>query len=836
MSDLDGGVPTVSNRFDRITGGHGKFVRSSNYVAIQMAILGGGGFLFWLIAANRFPVADVGRAAALVSITVFVNYLTGLGIPVTVTRFASGLSREHRAVFSWCVWVTTAASVVGTAVATVVSSNGFARELVDHGIVVGFVLMFLSVNSLSLITLVDYRHIALGRHRVVLLRAVVVTVGRVLAAVVIPWSAGPLWIWAAMTLPVSVALLVGAVTDRSGGTGSLDVRAVPEHPRRLIRFTLTNWVSLLLSQAPFFVLPLIVLASVSAVENANFYLVWTMAATAFLIPQITGRMLLQEAQDSDVSFRDQARFSLKFTTGVGVVLLALSVPTMLLIERVYGEAYSEAAQILPFLFVALLPFAVTMTVLNVARARERNRATVLVSLGLALCILIPAQLVVSGQGLRGVAAAWLLGHSLSAFLALIVIGPVSREPTETVRRSMTVVGGLLIIAAVAVPLVMLGPIGAGVALAAVAARKMGPKGLAPSVTAVLLGVAALATLLEGRLIATLGFAEDRPVAAAAAGIAMGMLAAWAFLGLSDQAVAVSAATSVRGLEVEAEAGPEQKPGADLPADPAVEPALEAVSWPAAVVLLRRLVASSRSPMFAAALVGAGIGWMLDPGLSNSGSALAVQLNDGVRVRDATDNLAPLVPMLVSAGPLSAHAVAAAALALVAVMCVRLGTTLSRRDGFVGVGLLASTVWGLRDDLEGLVALGLGLFAVVVVLGADRWVHLWGVGSLLVIGCLASASLLPAAVVIAAAACRVVATRAERSVRMTAAVGVSVALLGLPAARWLGGSVGDALTADPPTAVLLTCLLAMPLVLAYRDASGDSSDDVSHRLVEDRVAA
>jgi len=26
------------------------------------------------------------------------------------------------------------------------------------------------------------------------------------------------------------------------------------------------------------------------------------------------------------------------------------------------------------------------------------------------------------------------------------------------------------------------------------------------------------------------------------------------------------------------------------------------------------------------------------------------------------------------------------------------------------------------------------------------------------------------------------------------------------------------------------------VLAYRDASGDSSDDVSHRLVEDRVAA
>lgn len=828
MNDSDFATLTTSKRFDRIAGRHGKFVRSSNYVAIQMVIVGGGGFLFWLIAANRFPVADVGRAAALVSITVFVNYLTGLGTPVTVTRFASGQSDEHRTVFSWCIWVTTAASVVGSAVATALSSNGFAAELVGQGIVVGFGLMFLSVNSLSLVTLVDYRHIALGRHRVVLLRAVVVTSGRVLAVVVIPWSAGPLWIWTAMMMPVFLALLVGVIADRSGGTGFLKLRSLPEHPRKLIDFTLTNWVSLLLSQAPFFVLPLIVLASVSAAENANFYLVWTMCASAFLIPQITGRMLLQEAQDNDLSFHDQARFSLKFTTGIGLVLFVLSVPTMLLIERVYGEAYSEAAQILPLLFLGLLPFAVTMTVLNVARARERNRATVLVSLSLALCILVPARLVVSDQGLPGVAAAWLVGHSLSAFLALIVIGPLSREPTETVDRPITVVGGLLIAVAVAVPLLMLGPIGAGVALAAVAARKMGPKWLAPSVIAALLVIAALSTLLEGRLIATLSFAEDRPVAAAAAGIAMGMLAAWAFLGLSDQAVDASRAVSEPDLKAETE----PEPADDL----SMEPVIEAVIERAAPLPVPRLTKSSKSSMIAAALAGAGVGWVLDPGLSNTASQLAVQMNAGVRVRDATDNLEPLVPLLVSVGPLSPQTVAAAALALVAVMCLRLRTAFAPLDSAVGISLVALTVWGLQDDLEGLVALGLGLLAVAVAMDAQRCSHLCGVCCLLVVGCLASSSLLPAAVVIAAAAGRGVVRGTSWAVRLTVAVAVSVALLGRQAARWLGGSIGDTLTVDPSTAVLLTCLLALPLVWAFRDATGDISHDVSSRRSEDKVRA
>jgi arabinofuranan 3-O-arabinosyltransferase len=814
VTDQDAVIPAPSKRFDRITGRHGKFVRSSNYVAIQMAILGGGGFLFWLIAANRFPVADLGRAAALVSITVFVNYLTGLGIPVTVTRFASGQSSEHRTVFSWCIWVTTVASVVGAAVATALSSNGFVAELVDQGIIVGFVLMLLSVNSLSLITLVDYRDIALGRPRVVLLRAVVVTVGRVLAVVVISWSAGPLWIWAAMMLPVPLALLVGAAVDRSGETGFLELRPVPEQPRRIIHFTLTNWVSLLLSQAPFFVLPLIVLASVSAVENANFYLVWTMCASSFLIPQITGRMLLQEAQDNERSFREQARFSLKFTTGIGLVFVALSVPTMLLIERVYGEAYTEAAQILPVLFLALLPFAVTMTVLNVARAQERNSATVLVSLSLALCILVPAQLVVSGQGLPGVAAAWLLGHTLSAFLALIVIGPLTRESTEAADRPMTVVGGLLIAAAVAVPLLMLGPIGAGVALAAVAARKMGPRWLAPSVIAALIAVAAAATLLEGRLVATLGFAEDRPVAAAAAGIAMGMLAAWAFLGLSEQAVA--AARSECGPELESGSELEPEPASDISA----EPAGEAGAAPASTPPAQRVAVPSKCATLVAALVGAGVGWMLNPGFSTAAAQLALQLDNGELVRDATDNLEPLVPLLVSAGPLSPQTLAAAALALIFVAGVRLRTAFDRRDGLVEVGLVALAVWGLRDDLGGLVALGMGLAAVAVAVHADRWVRFCAVCCLLVIGCLASASLLPAAIVVAAAAGRAAERRSTRSVGTTVVLTVFVVLIGFQAVRWFGGSIGDALTANPPTAVLFACALSLPLVLAYRDETGD----------------
>src|SRR3546814_18793072 len=85
-----------------------------------------------------------------------------------------------------------------------------------------------------------------------------------------------------------------------------------------------------------------------------------------------------------------------------------------LIVTLYGDDYREAADIVPLLVAAAIPWAVTSVYLTEARVRHRHAATVAITLALSAAILIPALVVVPAHGLAGASWAFLGGNAAAA--------------------------------------------------------------------------------------------------------------------------------------------------------------------------------------------------------------------------------------------------------------------------------------------------------------------------------------------------------------------------------------------------------------------------------------
>jgi O-antigen/teichoic acid export membrane protein len=186
----------------------------------------------------------------------------------------------------------------------------------------------------------------------------------------------------------------------------------------MVRYSAINWASTLAYQAPTFAMPVIVLVHVDADRNASFYVAWGVAALACYVPTAIGQALLAEGGRDGAHLRSQVRLAILVAGGLMVVGAAVATIGRDLIITLYGSDYQAAADVLPRLVVAAIPWAVTSVYLTEARVRHRSAATVLITVVLSLAILVPALILVPDDGIDGAANAFLAGNIVAAMVAL----------------------------------------------------------------------------------------------------------------------------------------------------------------------------------------------------------------------------------------------------------------------------------------------------------------------------------------------------------------------------------------------------------------------------------
>lgn len=389
-------------------------------LVVGAAVQGLGGMVFSLIVAQWDSKVAFGDASALFTSVLFVTYLSSLGLPIALARYASDRSIESHVVFTWAMLCTAAASLVASAGYLILVAPSAAHVLTDWNVIGGYALFVLAVMGSAFSLIFDVRAMTLRRWNLVLIRLVLVGVAKI---ALLPFGREavdrPLLLFVYLAGPVAISgfLGMGLVNRMSGGRHQL--RPKPVTARAASRYSLINYVSQLAYQAPYFALPVIVLVHVDSATNSSFYVAWGIVAIAFYVPSAIGQALLAEGGKDGAQLRSQMRLAM--TLAVGLMALG-TVVTFLgkgVVVAAYGEGYRESAHILPAMMLAGIPWAMSSLYLTEARVMHRHASTVIITLTLTGAIVIPALILVPRDGLDGASQAWLVGNVIAAAVAVV---------------------------------------------------------------------------------------------------------------------------------------------------------------------------------------------------------------------------------------------------------------------------------------------------------------------------------------------------------------------------------------------------------------------------------
>lgn len=404
---------------------HAHLLGGSVWLVVATAAVSIGSFAFWLLVARAVSADEVGRAAALYSATLFVCYLTSLGLPIAVSRYASDSTQSSAILFAWSLLLTVAASLAGTAVFAAVSPDSIREGLTGIPVGLAWLAAFLLTAGMAISLLVDVRLMALRRWSLVFWRGVLIATLRLPFLLWVPDEGTALYLYAVAAGAfglTGVGFLV-PLAHRNW----LRLRPLPRRAPRAVRFAGVNYVGQLAMQAPFFVVPFIVLTHVEAVENARFYLSWGVMTVVYISVQMISQALLVEGGRDGADHRRQATVAmvvgLAVTTSASVMSLGLGP----LLAHFFGPDYGPIATLLPILMIGTIPFAATMTMLTASRIREHTSSTIALSLALAVAVLLPTGLLTVGHGALGAAWGWTIGNTIAAGLALLAFRLPDRE-------------------------------------------------------------------------------------------------------------------------------------------------------------------------------------------------------------------------------------------------------------------------------------------------------------------------------------------------------------------------------------------------------------------------
>jgi O-antigen/teichoic acid export membrane protein len=424
-------------------GKHRHLLAGSAALVVGAAVQAVTGAVFWLVAARIDTTDDVGRATALFTSILFIAYLAGLGLQVSLARFAPGRDRESHTVFSWASLTTVVSCTVVASGYLLAVDTEATRSLTDWHPVLGPALFVVGAIGAALTLIVDVRWMTVRRWGLVLVRITVVGALRFPLLFLLPAGdhhAVHLFAVAALPLIVTGAGGVLAMPRISGMRHRLF--PLPTSRSAAIRYSAVNYVSTLAYQAPQFVLPVIVLLSVDPDRNAAFYVAWGITSIVLYVPMAIGQALLAEGGKDGAELRSQVRVVLVGTTALMGVAALVAFFGRELITVVYGEDYGDAARILPALVVAGIPWAITSVYLTEARVMHRHVPTVAITGVLTVAILVPALVLVPEDGIDGATQAFLVGNVAAAVVAFVCHRLARRRPTEVVPEPGPVEDGL----------------------------------------------------------------------------------------------------------------------------------------------------------------------------------------------------------------------------------------------------------------------------------------------------------------------------------------------------------------------------------------------------------
>jgi hypothetical protein len=355
-----------------------------------------------------------------------------MGLGQLIGRYAVDDSDAHNSMFAAACIYSALSAIIAAAVYLYFVRN-YATDVL--GPVGGLAFIVVSVG-VSLSPLVDVRQMARRNWGMLLGRSLVVFAMRLLLL------GGILWIHPGPLLPVLLflgALLPDTVTGYAGALllgfrGVRQMVAARHLPGFVsaVRYSLVNYLSVLLVQGPVIFTPVIVLWSVAANEYAQFFVLWGAFSLFLLMPQAITSTLHVEGRRDESDLAQQVKVIHRIVVLGGVLSLIAAIALGRLIPVLYGDEYRKSGSLLPWYAASIVPWGLVLLNLIVARIEE-DLTNILRLSGFFFIVWLFVTIYFTRLiGIEGPAVGWFVSTTIAAVGSFVL----DKNLTSVNRRSI----------------------------------------------------------------------------------------------------------------------------------------------------------------------------------------------------------------------------------------------------------------------------------------------------------------------------------------------------------------------------------------------------------------
>ena len=240
-------------------------------------------------------------------------------------------------------------------------------------------------------------------------------------AVVASWVIG-----AAATSIVTLVILI----PRLGRSHRWTPRGICGEMRKLIRYLILNHVISLSAVLIPTIMPILVVARVSAVENAYFYIAWLVSNLLLTVfTAVSGTLLAEGSYNPDRLFDQVSQAIVLISVLLIVPVFVLTIAGHSLLS-LFGSSYSTHAYVPLLLFlVVVAPDAITNVYITILRVRGQHHIGAIVNIAMSVVALGLAWVLLPHMGVTAAGWSWAAGQvvGVGIMVLMTVGGFVSRR-------------------------------------------------------------------------------------------------------------------------------------------------------------------------------------------------------------------------------------------------------------------------------------------------------------------------------------------------------------------------------------------------------------------------
>lgn len=391
------------------------------------------GFVFWNVMARFFIPAEVGIGSALVSASGLIATLSNLGMGAGLVRFLPEVKERSGELINSFFTLSGGLALLGS---LVYLGGAFywspALQFMARDFwLLGLFAVFTAFTALSSLT--DMALVAGRAARYVFFKNTFGSLVKLpLPVLVFPFLGGS-GIFAGTGIGLAAAILLAWFFFLPSIYKGYFPRPAREKElvRQVLPYSFANYTANLLSGAPGFIYPLMVINILGPEKNAYFYIAWMMAAVLAVIPSGLAQSLFAEGS------HDQARLAQNGRRAL-VLALVLSLPAagaMILLGgwflHFFGAGYAEnGSGVMRYLALAVIPQGVNVLYISINQVKKRVHLIVAQTAALAVVSLGLGWWLLGRVGLNGIGMAYALAHLV---VAAVVAWPLARELKEKVK-------------------------------------------------------------------------------------------------------------------------------------------------------------------------------------------------------------------------------------------------------------------------------------------------------------------------------------------------------------------------------------------------------------------